>query len=336
MPRSSISTIALALSYLAVTPAAIAHGGLHVAQSAQQDVTIEATDLSSGAYMLVGQGGNIGVLAGDDGVFVIDSQFANIAPRNLAKINEIADGAPTLLVNTHWHGDHTGGNANFGATIIAHDNVRARVSTDQALVLLGNERNSPAAESAAWPVITFDDDLTLHLNGQTIRVVHLPEAHTDGDSMVFMEEANVLHMGDVFFNGRFPFIDISTGGTIAGYIAALDVAYATADDDTKVIPGHGQLATREDIAASIVMLRGVNEAVLAARAEGLGVDEAVAANILSDWAEDWAPEGSFMSAETFTRIIYADLDRAEAETTAEPSPEETIDDQNSADTGEDS
>lgn len=316
MIRATISTAALvlAMSPLTLFSSAMAHGALHLAQSAQQEVTIEATDLGSGAYMLTGQGGNIGVLTGDDGVFVIDSQFANIAPQNLAKIKEISGGSPTILVNTHWHGDHTGGNANFGATIIAHDNVRARVSTDQTLVLLGNERNSPAAEPAAWPVITFDDDLTLHLNGQTIRVVHLPAAHTDGDAMIMMEEANVLHLGDVFFNARFPFIDVSTGGTLAGYIAALNVAYEVANDETKVIPGHGALATKEDIAASITMLEGVRDAVQTARSEGMDADDAVAAGILAEWAEDWAPEGSFMSAENFTRIVYSDLERVEAET----------------------
>ncbi|MEO0883416.1 MAG: MBL fold metallo-hydrolase [Pseudomonadota bacterium] len=312
MIRTAASAIALAVSLGPLAPVATAHSGLHLSQSAQQDVTVEATDLGSDVYMLTGQGGNIGVLIGADGVFVIDSQYANIAPKNLAKINEISGAAPRFLVNTHWHGDHTGGNANFGATIIAHDNVRTRVSTDQTLVLLGNERASPAAEPAAWPVITFDDDLTLHLNGQTIRIVHLPAAHTDGDAMVMMEEANVLHMGDVFSSGRFPFIDISTGGTLDGYIAALEAAYALTDEETQVIPGQGPLAGRDDMAASIAMLKGVRDAVRSARNEGMTVDQAVAANILADWAEDWAPEGSFMSAESFTRIIYADFDRADA------------------------
>ncbi|MEM9670303.1 MAG: MBL fold metallo-hydrolase [Pseudomonadota bacterium] len=305
-------TISIAALITAQSPMATAHSGLHLSQSAQQEVTIEATDLGSGVYMLSGQGGNIGVLAGDDGVFVIDSQFANIAPKNLAKINEIAGGAPTFLVNTHWHGDHTGGNANFGATIIAHENVRTRLSTDQKIVLLGNERNAPAAAPAAWPVITFDDDLSLHLNGQTIEVTHLPEAHTDGDAMVFIKEANIIHMGDVFFKDRFPFVDISTGGTLAGYIAALDIAYAMTDEETKIIPGHGSLATREDIAASIAMLQGVRAAVQNARSEGMDADTAVAARILSEWSEDWAPEGAFIGEESFIRIIYVDMDRADA------------------------
>ncbi|MEO1475893.1 MAG: MBL fold metallo-hydrolase [Pseudomonadota bacterium] len=305
MIRTTLSAAAL---LLALAPIAAGHSGLHLAQSAQDEVTIEATELGSGVYMLTGQGGNIGLLTGDDGVFVIDSQYANIAPRNLAKIKEITGAAPSFLVNTHWHGDHTGGNANFGATIIAHDNVRKRLTTEQTLVLLGNERNSPAAPPAAWPVITFDDDLSLHLNGQTISVIHVPEAHTDGDAIVLMEEANVIHMGDVFFNGRFPFIDISTGGTLAGYIAALDIAYAAANEETKIIPGHGPLADRADIAAMIDMLQGVRSAIQTARADGLDVDAAVASNLLAEWEEDWAPEGSFISAESFTRIIYADLD----------------------------
>ena len=308
MFRIAVSIAALAL---AAPPIAVAHGGLHLSQSAQEEVIIEATDLGNGIFMLVGQGGNIGVSTGDDGVFVIDSQFANIAPKNLAKIREIAGDDPTYLVNTHWHGDHTGGNANFGATIIAHDNVRGRLITDQNTVLLGNERNTPAAPQAAWPVITFDDDLALHLNGQTIRVFHTPDAHTDGDAMVYFEEADVLHMGDVFFVGRFPFIDISSGGTVGGFLSALKIAHDIAGDNTQVIPGHGPLATRADIAASIDMLQNVSNAVHAAIADGMNADEAVAANILAEWADTWG--SGFINAEVFTRLLYDDFERVAAE-----------------------
>jgi len=311
MIRTTLSLAALAF---AITPAAIAHGAGHLVQSAQQEVVIESTDLGDGIHMLVGQGGNIGVLAGEDGVFVIDSQFARIAPQNLAKINEIAGGSPTFLVNTHWHGDHTGGNANFDATIIAHENVRTRVSTDQNTTLLGNERNTPAADPAAWPVFTFDDDLSVHLNGQTIKIFHTPDAHTDGDAMVMFEEANILHMGDVFFVGNFPFIDVSSGGTVAGFLNAMRTAHDLVDEDTKIIPGHGPLATKADIANSIEMLEGVSTAASAAHAEGVSVEDAVANGLLAPWTDVWG--NGFINTEVFTRLVFADFERIAAEKTA--------------------
>ena len=311
MIRTTLSLAALAF---AISPLAFGHGAGHLAQSAEQEVTIESTDLGDGIHMMVGQGGNIGVLAGDDGVFVIDSQFARIAPQNLAKINEIAGGSPTFLVNTHWHGDHTGGNANFDATIIAHDKVRERLTTDQNNTLLGNERNTPATAPAAWPVITFDDDVSLHLNGQTIRVFHTPDAHTDGDAMVMFKEANVLHMGDVFFVGNFPFIDVSSGGTVEGFLNAMRTAHSVANDDTRVIPGHGPLATRADIAASIEMLEGVHTAASAAFADGVTVEDAVANELLGPWAETWG--NGFINTEVFTRLIFSDYERIAAEKTA--------------------
>lgn len=303
-------TLSLAALALAISPIALAHGVSQLAQQAQQEVVITSEDLGNGIFMLTGQGGNIGVLAGADGVFVIDSQFAPIAPKNLAKINEIAGGAPKFLVNTHWHGDHTGGNANFGATIIAHENTRLRLATEMTLNRLGNETVSEATDPALWPVITFDDDIKLHLNGQTISVFHTPDAHTDTDAMVYFEEANVLHMGDVFFKGNFPFIDTGSGGTVAGYITGMKVAYELANDETKVIPGHGTLATRADIAESIGMLEGVQGAVAAAINQGMNEDEAVKASILAPWDEKWGQ--GFINADTFTRFVYSDLVKAGA------------------------
>ncbi|MEL7130364.1 MAG: MBL fold metallo-hydrolase [Pseudomonadota bacterium] len=310
-------TRALVLAAL-LTPVAHGHGGLKLAQGGQDDIDIEATDLGDGLHMLVGQGGNLGVLAGDDGVFVIDSQFANIAPKNLAKIDDIAGGTPKFLVNTHWHGDHTGGNANFGATIIAHDNVRERLTTDQNTVLLGNSRSTPAAAPAAWPVITFDDDIRLHLNGQTIEVFHTPNAHTDGDAMIMFQEANVLHMGDVFFVGRFPFIDVSSGGTVEGYMAAMKQARDRIDDKTRIIPGHGRLASRADLVESIEMLEQVTATVRQAMSDGMDADAAVVADSLAPWADSWG--AGFISAEVFIRLIYADFERVTAEAAATETP----------------
>ena len=300
-------TLSLAALALAISPLAIAHGVSKVTQSAQQEVVITSEDLGNGIHMLTGQGGNIGLLAGDDGVFVIDSQFAPIAPKNLAKINEIAGGAPTFLVNTHWHGDHTGGNANFGGTIVAHENTRKRLSTKMTLNRLGNESVSEPTDPALWPVITFDDRLKLHLNGQTISVFHTPDAHTDTDAMVYFEEANVLHMGDVFFKGSFPFVDVGSGGTIAGYIAAMQEAHDRADDETKVIPGHGTLATRADIAQSIEMLAGVEAAVAKAIKNGMSAEDAIKADILAPWGEKWGK--GFINKDRMIGFAYQDMSR---------------------------
>ncbi|MEO0982254.1 MAG: MBL fold metallo-hydrolase [Pseudomonadota bacterium] len=305
-----IRTITAASILLAgAAPAAVAHGGLPIAQAAQPDIEVTSTDLGDGLHMLVGRGGNLGVLTGPDGVFVIDSQFADIAPANLAKINEIGGGAtPRFLVNTHWHGDHVGGNAAFeaaGATIVAHENVRARVSEDQEGELLGQIRKTPASPPEVWPVVTYNQDVALHLNGQTIQVFHVPDAHTDGDSIVFFKEANVVHMGDVMFSGFFPFIDVSSGGTTKGYIAALDYVHGKIDDETQVIPGHGPLSTRADILALADMLRGACAAVEAEIAAGKSLEATIASRPLEQWNEDWG--GGFMNEERFTAILYADL-----------------------------
>ena len=298
-------SIAIALLVLSVSPLALAHGPTQFAQTAQQDVVITSEDLGNGVHMLTGQGGNIGLLVGDDGVFVIDSQFSRIAPKNLAKINELAGAAPKFLVNTHWHGDHTGGNANFGANIIAHENTRKRLSTQTKIRRLGQESVSEPTDPALWPVITFDDKLKLHLNGQTISVFHTPTAHTDTDAMVLFEEANVLHMGDVFFKGNFPFVDVGSGGTIAGYIAAMKVAHARCDENTKVIPGHGTLATRDDIAASVAMLEGVQGAVAKAIEDGMTMEDAIKAKILADWTEDWG--NGFINADRMIALAWQDM-----------------------------
>lgn len=300
-------TLSLTALMLALSPFAFGHGAGQLAQSAQQEVVITSEDLGNGVFMLTGQGGNIGLLAGDDGVFVIDSQFAPIAPKNLAKINELAGGAPTFLVNTHWHGDHTGGNANFGGTILAHENTRKRLSTQMTINRLGDESVSEPVDQALWPVITFDQRLKLHLNGQTISVFHTPDAHTDTDAMVYFEEANVLHMGDVFFKGSFPFVDVGSGGTIAGYIAAMQIAHDRINDDTKVIPGHGALAGRADIAASIAMLSGVEAAVAKAIAEGLSPEDAIKADILAAYKDTWG--NGFINADRMIGFAYQDMIR---------------------------
>lgn len=303
--RNTIATL-IALGCIAMP--AMAHQGHLALQQSAQPVEVTSTDLGNGIFMLQGRGGNIGVLAGPDGVFVIDSQYADMSAANLAEIQAIAGANPTFLVNTHWHGDHTGGNVAFneaGAMIFAHENVRARVSTDQTRVRNGEESVTAASPVAAWPIVTFPEAMTLHLNGQTIRLMHLPGAHTDGDTAVYFEEANVVHMGDVMFSGMFPYIDRSSGGTLDGYIAALDAAYDMTNEETVIIPGHGKVSARADIKALADVLRESKAAVAALVAEGMTAEEVITAGPLSELAETWAT--GFMTEDIFTGIIYADV-----------------------------
>ena len=305
-----IRTSTLLALGLSLSPVAFSHNThLPLTQQAQP-VAVTTTDLGDGLYMLQGRGGNVGVLAGDDGVFVIDSQYADMAPGILSAINEIAGEKPRYLVNTHWHGDHTGGNAiigDAGATIIAHDGVRDRVTVDVTRDWFGQEVTTPAAPPEAWPVITFNDQMSLYLNGQTIRLIHAPDAHTDGDTFIYFEEANVLHTGDLMFNGMFPFVDITSGGTFAGFAAASQAMANAIDDDTRIIPGHGGLASKADIALTLDMLAGVTAAVQAEIDAGKEIDAILEAAPLTPWVEDWAT--GFMTEPRFTRLIHADLTR---------------------------
>ncbi len=271
-------------------------------------VQIKTTDLGHGIYMLAGAGGNMGLSTGADGAFLIDDEFAPLSARIKAAIARASDSPVHYLVNTHWHGDHTGGNANFGeagAVIVAQDNVRRRLSTDQFMKAFG--RTTKAAPKIAWPVITFNDEISFYQNGQSIHVFHVRNAHTDGDSMIYFEPANVLHTGDVLFNKMYPFIDTGSGGSIDGMIAAQERALALVTDDTRIIPGHGPLATKADLADNLAMLKAVRRAVLKTIAEGKSVDEAVAADPLKALNARWG--GGFIKPEQMVRIVYGDLVR---------------------------
>lgn len=313
MTKTLVSIAAL-MSGIALAPAAFAHG-THL-QLAQQAVPtpVTTTNLGDGIYMLQGRGGNVGVLAGDDGVFVIDSQYAEMAPGILNAINEIAGDKPRYLVNTHWHGDHTGGNAAIGSTgttIIAHQGVRDRVTVDVTRDFFGRETTTPAAPPEAWPVITFNDQMTLYLNGQTVRLIHTPNAHTDGDTFIMFEEANIIHTGDLMFNGMFPFVDITSGGTFEGFINATKTMTMMSDEETRIIPGHGALATRDDFKQTLAMLGGVIDAVQREIDKGSDLDAVLTAAPLTPWVEEWATQ--FMTEPRFTRLVYLDL-TANAET----------------------
>lgn len=257
------------------------------------DVVVTAEALRGGVHVLFGAGGNIGVSAGEDGVFIIDDQFAPLTDRILAAVATISDQPIRFLINTHFHGDHTGGNENLGAMgaiIMAQDNVRIRMSSEQFRANLDNA--VAASPGGALPVITFSDQASLRLNGDEARIIYVANAHTDGDSLILFREANVIHMGDTYFNGRYPFIDVDMGGSIDGLIAAIEHALTIIDDDTIVIPGHGALSNRSEMTAYLAMLQAVRERVATVVDEGMSLEEAQVARPLADIDDVWGDDAS--------------------------------------------
>lgn len=301
----SPSALAVAGFFYAVSVTGI----IGLQASAHQDrfatVEIKTTEVVPGIYMLEGAGGNIGLSTGEDGAFIIDDQFAPLSEKIQTAISAVYDGEISFLLNTHWHGDHAGGNENFaraGATIVAHDNVRKRLKEGR-----DGERPIPPAPADALPVITFSETMTFHWNGQAIYIQH-PDAigaHTDGDAIVHFKDANVVHMGDVFFNGGYPFIDLNSGGDLDGYIAAHEGVLAAIDDETKIIPGHGPLANKADLLATKDMLIEVRSRIQQAIADGLDEDAVVNADPLKDLSKKWGQ--GFIKGEFMTRTAYKSL-----------------------------
>jgi glyoxylase-like metal-dependent hydrolase (beta-lactamase superfamily II) len=275
----------------------------------QQDfskVEVKAEKVAEGVYMLTGAGGNIGLSVGGSGAFVIDDQFAPLSEKILAAIRTVTKEPVRFVVNTHLHGDHTGGNENMGkagAIVVAHENVRKRMSVEQFSATFN--RTTPASPEAALPVVTFTDAVTFHWNGDEIRVHHVAPAHTDGDSIVRFVKADVVHMGDLFFNGGYPFIDTSSGGKVDGVIAAADETLAAIGEKTRVIPGHGPLATRADLQAYRDTLKVLRDRIATLKAEGKSRDEVIAAKPTADHDAKWGT--GFMKGETFTGLAYDSL-----------------------------
>jgi glyoxylase-like metal-dependent hydrolase (beta-lactamase superfamily II) len=206
---------------------------------------VRTEPVAPGVHVLYGQGGNIGVSTGSDGMFLIDDQYANMTDKVAEALAEISPGSPKFVLNTHWHGDHTGGNENLaakGSVIVAHDRVRERMSSENFSEFF--KKTTPPSPAGALPVVTFNDSLSLHVNGDELRGIHVQAAHTDGDVFIHFRKANVIHTGDLVFAGMYPFIDIDSGGSVAGVIAAVDRMLALADDGTRVIPGHGKVTDR--------------------------------------------------------------------------------------------
>ena len=276
-----------------------------LAAQAQTDfskVEIRTTKLSDTTYMMVGAGGNLGLSIGDDAVFLIDDQFAPLSGKIAAAIAALTAKPVRFILNTHWHFDHTGGNENFahdGAILVAHENVRRRMSSDQFIDFI--KSSQPASPKAALPVVTFAQGVTFHLNGDEMRVVHIPRAHTDGDAIVHFVASDVIHMGDVYFAGMYPFIDTSSGGTIDGTIAGCDLALGIAKDSTRIIPGHGPLSNRSELKEYRDMLATVAARVRKLVAEGKKVDEIVAAKPTADLDEKWGK--GFVKGDKFAEMI---------------------------------
>jgi cyclase len=282
--------------------------GLLAAAAGAQDaeVQIHTVDVAPGVHMLTGEGGNIGVSTGPDGVIVIDDQFAPLSAKIRAAVAAISKAPLRFVINTHWHGDHTGGNENFagfGAVIVAHDNVRKRMSTEQFVAAF--DRTVPPSPAAALPVVTFGQDVTFHWNGDTIHAIHVPHAHTDGDAIVHFEKANAVHAGDVYFAGRYPFIDLSSGGSLDGMIAGVDLVLALSDEKTRIIPGHGELSNRAELTRYRAVLVAARERVGAAIAQGKTLEDVLADRPLAEFDDTWG--SGFVDGESFLKTVYASL-----------------------------
>lgn len=266
------------------------------------NVEIKTTKLSDHTYMLEGAGGNIGVSVGEDGVFVIDDQFAPLSEKILASIKALSDKPLKFLVNTHYHGDHTGGNENMakaGAIIIAHDNVKKRLEAKKE-----GEVSKP---KEVLPVITFNDKLNITINDESIAVFHVANAHTDGDAILYFTESNVLHTGDTYFNGRYPYIDLKSGGSVDGYIAAAKRGLMVIDDETKIIPGHGELSDKTEYKIFLAMLETLRTAIQKAIDEGKTEDDIKSDESLTKIYDDLGYGTGFINSEKIRLTFYKSL-----------------------------
>jgi glyoxylase-like metal-dependent hydrolase (beta-lactamase superfamily II) len=285
-----------------VLGAALAVGSVASAQRDFSDVVIETVPVRGNVYMLVGAGGNIGVSVGPDGLLIVDDQFAPLAAKVRAALAGLSAGKLEFVLNTHWHGDHTGGNEIFGpgSTIVAQANVRKRLETRQEL----HGRVYEPQPASALPVITFDDSLSVHWNGEEIRAVHYPHGHTDGDAVVFFTTSNVVHMGDDFWSGRFPFVDLESGGDVEGLAQNVAAVIATLPADVKIIPGHGTLSGLEDLESFHAMLVETVGIVRERIAAGRTLDETKKAGLPEKW-DSWG--SGYVKTEAWLETVYHSL-----------------------------
>ena len=291
-------------------------GGLRAQDKDFSKVEIKVTKVSGNIYMLEGEGGNIAASVGEDGIVIVDDQYAPLADKIQAALKnlKITDKPVRFVINTHYHGDHTGGNAPFassGSTLIAQDNVRKRLESGG---IAGNGSSLTMefkpAPKGALPVITFDHDVTVHLNGEDIRALHFPAGHTDGDAIIFFPKNNVVHMGDDFVRYGFPFIDVSSGGSVQGMIAAMEKVSTQLPPDVKVIPGHGAISNLDDVRVFVKMLQETSAVVQKAIDQHKTVEQMKQEKILAPWAK-WS--GEFLNADKFIETLYNSLTGSKGE-----------------------
>src|SRR5882757_5765114 len=311
--RSGMCKKMRARMVLSLVGAALLCGPTAMAQERTPDwskVQIKVTKVSGNIYMLEGQGGNIAASVGQDGIVIVDDQFAPLADKIQAALKDlkITDKPVRFVINTHYHGDHSGGNVPFnnaGSTLIAHDNVRKRLETGGTAGNGGSiKMDVKPAEKAALPIITFEHDVTVHLNGEDIRALHFPSGHTDGDSIIFFPKNNVVHMGDDFVRYGFPFIDVASGGSVQGMISAMEKAMALLPADVKVIPGHGAISNLDDVRAYVKMLKETSAAVQKAIGEHQTLEQMKQAKILEPWKQF---SGEFINSDAFIETLYNSL-----------------------------
>ena len=291
-PRFSAHILA---AFIAASPLVYSTINPANAQDRFADVEVKATAIKGSVHMLTGAGGNIGVSAGEDGVLIIDDQFAPLAEKIAAQLGELGSDKPKYVINTHYHGDHTGSNAFFhshkGATILAHENVRVRLANDEKI------------KPEALPTITYEDGIKIYFNGETLHVRHLAVGHTDGDSVVWFEQPNVMYTGDLFFNGRFPYIDQGAGGNVEGYMDSVKQLLAKIDDETVIIPGHGDISNKQEYSAFLAMISETFSYVKALKQDGKTLDEVKAMGLDDKWA-DWS--WNFINEEKWITTLYTD------------------------------
>jgi cyclase len=279
-----------------------------IASTSAQEKVVEFTtfQLSDTVYMLKGRGGNVGVSTGEDGLYIIDDQIRPVTAQLLQAIRKISDKPIRFVINTHYHADHTGGNETIGAAgavIIAHDNIRKRMTTEQVSIFMNN--TTPPYPKGALPVVTFNDRMSLHLNGETATAYYVANGHTDGDSIIHFPASNVIHMGDMYFNGLYPYVDLDAGGSMQGMVAAADLALSMADESTRIIPGHGPLAVTED-------LKGYRDFLIKAGAnvqelidQSMNLQQIIAAEPTKEWDETLGK--TWITPAQFVTFIYNSL-----------------------------
>ena len=284
-----------------------------VAVAQQQDfskVEIKVTKVAGSVYMLQGAGGNIGVSAGEDGIVIIDDEFAPLADKIRAALKGISDKPVRFIINTHYHGDHTGANADFaktGSTIIAQENVRTRLAAGTSIKAFGK---TPPAPKDALPVITFSERATVHVNGEDIRAIYFPHGHTDGDSVIFFPQSKVVHMGDDFVTYGFPFVDIENGGSVSGMAGGVEKVLSTVPADTKFIPGHGPLSTADDMRRFLKMINDTRAIVAAAVKQGKTAEQMKQEKVLAAYDEQWGK--GFIKTNDWIDALYDDVTHSKA------------------------